>query len=208
MTQPIPRWEAHLLGLPPELRNSIWRYALTEPDGIWLPYVDRSWKYGARCFRSIKEPGLLAVSRQVRNETLEMFYYENTFKSRDGNDVEPWLKSIGKKAALISRLHAMPRGPFPFNVGQDWLTSYLCARTWRRHNIETWRRRERYLVGLITDWVLTHSDNRLKAEAIYVPMENGQEDGEEVMFVPALEMHEYALMQDFRRMKVWLEKLD
>lgn len=63
-----PAPPASLLGLPSELRNSIWRYVLLEADEIKLqPGSDAT------------QPGLLRVNRQIRSETCSIYARENAF---------------------------------------------------------------------------------------------------------------------------------
>jgi hypothetical protein len=61
----IPR--ASLLGLPGELRNRIWRFALLEDGDITIDVNHH------------QAPALLRTSRQCRQETAEIFYQENAF---------------------------------------------------------------------------------------------------------------------------------
>ena len=57
----------HILGLPAEVRNRIFRFALLEADQIELSAS------------SPIPPGLLSVSKQIREETLYLYYGENHF---------------------------------------------------------------------------------------------------------------------------------
>ena len=57
----------HLLGLPAEVRNRIYRFALIENDVLELSAT------------SPTPPGLLIVSKQIREETVAMYYTENRF---------------------------------------------------------------------------------------------------------------------------------
>lgn len=58
-----------LFDLPPEIRNTIYRYVLVKTRNI---AITKS--------RGIPEPALLLVSKLVRSETYELFYIENKFK--------------------------------------------------------------------------------------------------------------------------------
>lgn len=57
-----------LLELPGELRNRIYRYALVAQERIELLTSENK-----------KQPALLGVSRQVRRETIKIYYDENSF---------------------------------------------------------------------------------------------------------------------------------
>ena len=60
--------ESRLLSLPPEIRNLIYRYALVEGEiNIGHPHVLPTL------------PGALQVNKQVRSETLDIYYKENVF---------------------------------------------------------------------------------------------------------------------------------
>lgn len=56
-----------LLGLPPEMRNMIWRFAVIEGT-ITLDPVNGE---------APSPPTLLEVSRQIRAEAIEIYYHEN-----------------------------------------------------------------------------------------------------------------------------------
>ncbi|KAF7196146.1 hypothetical protein HII31_02547 [Pseudocercospora fuligena] len=58
----------HLLGLPAELRNYIYRLVMLEQD-----YIDIT-------PRSYARPALLDTCRQTRSEGLKIYYYENKFE--------------------------------------------------------------------------------------------------------------------------------
>jgi hypothetical protein len=60
-----------LLGLPGELRNRIYRYALVQHDRIIIDKND-----GNGCM----QPGILRVCRQLRQEITKIYYEENTFR--------------------------------------------------------------------------------------------------------------------------------
>lgn len=63
--------QSPLLKLPPELRNSIYRYALVEPSS---PYI----KIPAGALPP-PQPGLLQTCTQVRRDATEIYYKENWF---------------------------------------------------------------------------------------------------------------------------------
>lgn len=60
--------ESPLFKLPPELRNTIYRFAIVTEDDLQIT------KTGG-----IPEPALLSVSKTVRSETFGLFYHENRF---------------------------------------------------------------------------------------------------------------------------------
>lgn len=89
------------------MRNRIWRYTLVSADPVDVS--DR---------KTPEEPGLLAVSKQVRAEALEIYYAENVsfFKCMTGNNrgefskllvnrCTRWFQCIGRKrAGLIQKV--------------------------------------------------------------------------------------------------------
>ncbi|KAK5709067.1 hypothetical protein LTR17_020130 [Elasticomyces elasticus] len=64
--------ELHLLALPRELRDHIWRYVLVVPDTIRVVHKDQH----AIVFRF---PSLLATCRQTRIEVAPIYFGENSF---------------------------------------------------------------------------------------------------------------------------------
>ena len=62
--------ESSLLKLPKELRNLIWKYALTEDDNILI---------NQRCADKPVEPALARVCRQLRHETGNIYWEINCF---------------------------------------------------------------------------------------------------------------------------------
>ncbi|KAK5699275.1 hypothetical protein LTR17_023368 [Elasticomyces elasticus] len=76
-----------LLTLPPELRNAIYEYVL--PQGINIEVE-----------RGMNAPPLLQVCREVRNETVPMWYLGNTFhhtvKQCNGDLFERWVMYCNK----------------------------------------------------------------------------------------------------------------
>ncbi|KAK5171288.1 uncharacterized protein LTR77_004432 [Saxophila tyrrhenica] len=61
--------KSRLMGLPAELRNEIYRYALVRKNKYHI-------KHGKR---QPKEPGLLLANKQIREEAASIYYQENTF---------------------------------------------------------------------------------------------------------------------------------
>lgn len=83
-SQPPP--PCHLLSLPPELRNRIWRFTLVKPSAVEVFAVLRDgypveprhiYKYA---HVSHGYPYLLGVSRQIRDEGKAIYFEENTFR--------------------------------------------------------------------------------------------------------------------------------
>lgn len=91
-----------MLGLPAELRDQIYRYALISNEAISLDN---------RRGRAHIELSLLAVSHQFRSETVKMFYSENTFAAPDTAYAEKWLDSLGEdRMEVITSLRAFHPG--------------------------------------------------------------------------------------------------
>ena len=58
-------------GIPPEIRNRIYHYALVE-EGVFIS-------------RDLKPPGLLSTNRQVRSEAIKIWYLANDFEIHVNN---------------------------------------------------------------------------------------------------------------------------
>jgi len=94
--------------LPPEIRNRIWQYAVFEPEDVLIKqptYQRASWM----------QPGITRTCKQIRQETLHMFYACNTFVakmhpctgqgSRGHNKTIKWLRRTKQEYhALIAGL--------------------------------------------------------------------------------------------------------
>lgn len=65
--------EKHFLGLPGEIVNKIYNYALVEEGPISIPHT------------GIFPPGLLSVCRQIHKEASSVYYTENVFHARIEN---------------------------------------------------------------------------------------------------------------------------
>ena len=61
--------QSRLLSLPPEIRNTIYRYAL----------VQGKISVRAPAFATAEQPALLQVNRQIRTEAINIYYHENEF---------------------------------------------------------------------------------------------------------------------------------
>lgn len=83
--------------IPGELRNTIWHFALVEPDGIKIEH-------------DTKLPALLQTCRKIRRESYSIYFADNTFKIsvRERGPFKPstsWFKRVGHEATkLIPRL--------------------------------------------------------------------------------------------------------
>ncbi|KAF2173479.1 hypothetical protein M409DRAFT_15760 [Zasmidium cellare ATCC 36951] len=111
MTPPEPS----LLGIPGELRNIIYRYALLQDTMIKVSPATPS------------QPSLLWTTRQIRTEALPIFLAENTFKV-DAWDMEltipsnytaHWLSKIAYKNFFITM-----RGKKDWGNLKGWLGRY------------------------------------------------------------------------------------
>ncbi|KAF2842416.1 hypothetical protein M501DRAFT_998705 [Patellaria atrata CBS 101060] len=72
------------LGLPAELRNSIFRLSLVEPKDnmhrqLTLANLPKVGPAAKQSERKLVQPALAFVCRQIRIESLDLFYYENEF---------------------------------------------------------------------------------------------------------------------------------
>ncbi|KAK5719391.1 hypothetical protein LTR15_007914 [Elasticomyces elasticus] len=101
----------HLLTIPPELRTRIWELALNITDTPPVICPDSSkkgdtlkvsrYKFANRAM----QPSLTRTNRQVRAETLPMFYRRNTFEVGWGLG-RGWLDCIGENATHLRSLYA------------------------------------------------------------------------------------------------------
>lgn len=83
--------------LPGELRNRIWRFSLIEPDGVNI-------SGGARL------PPLLSICRQIRQESYEIYFVENTFYFSMGVDASQWFERIGAATSRLIRQAHLRQG--------------------------------------------------------------------------------------------------
>ena len=105
--------DSPLLSLPAELRNTIYRYALLEPDEI---EVER---------QQHMQPALLRICRQVRSEASPMFYNENKFKavSTDLSAIAPATHWTNTKVS-DSNLDIFAYGDMSWANLKSWLKRY------------------------------------------------------------------------------------
>lgn len=88
---------SRLLKLPAELRNQIYHFALVEDEPVRVsdPRLHRR-----------REPSLLSVCRQIRDESTEIYYGANNFAADDTYHCKSFLTAIGaQKAAMLRTVH-------------------------------------------------------------------------------------------------------
>ncbi|CAK4033889.1 Hypothetical predicted protein [Lecanosticta acicola] len=87
-TSPTANENCHLLELPPELRNNIYRLVLHQQARI--PITGHGYD----------RPTILITCRQIRKEALKIFYYENQFRASVANYnsdlVHKWTQHLQK----------------------------------------------------------------------------------------------------------------
>lgn len=105
-----------LLGIPPELRNHIYRYALVQDSGIQVSAQERL------------QPALLRTCRQTRKEASSIFYEENTFEVNTV-DMKPqlplqhWAETeVGAKNPKLITINIL--GVSKWCNLKDWLEQY------------------------------------------------------------------------------------
>lgn len=100
------------LDLSAELRNSIYELALLEDAFFNNPNAFTSRRY------KITEPALLRVCRQVRDESLHVFYGANTFWCNDTYITRRFLRALSpRKLAALRKVHCSVVSEF-VSVGQ------------------------------------------------------------------------------------------
>ncbi|EMC98996.1 hypothetical protein BAUCODRAFT_31267 [Baudoinia panamericana UAMH 10762] len=73
---PLSKTHCLLLGLPTELRDLIYEYALTSDKTVVTFRLDA---YQRESYNQATQPALTRVSRRVRRETLPIFYGRNSY---------------------------------------------------------------------------------------------------------------------------------
>ncbi|QIW96488.1 hypothetical protein AMS68_002006 [Peltaster fructicola] len=98
MTWIIPRLTSQrsmLLSLPAELRERIFEFALMSEKPLVTFHID---EYQQEDYQEARQPPLLTVSRQIRQEALPLFYASNDFifftEGRKADESCCWVKSI------------------------------------------------------------------------------------------------------------------
>lgn len=90
--------ESCLFKLPPELRNTIYRFAVVTDDEVCIT------KSGG-----ISEPSLLLICKTVRSEALDIFYQENSF-SCVVHDYDPASVMLAMRKIASLELRSTPGG--------------------------------------------------------------------------------------------------
>jgi hypothetical protein len=84
----------HLLALPPELREQIFSHAVTSPKQTVTFRLD---KYQLETYDQARQPLLTLVNKQIRRETLPLYYGNNDFvlhtEGLKSEDAARWLRS-------------------------------------------------------------------------------------------------------------------
>lgn len=123
-----------LLGLPAEIRNMIYKYAI----------VDK--KSPIKVTEHLKQPPLLSVNRLIRSETLNIWYRENKFETTirdcDATLLHAWIRNFdvvfpkGRKGLRTPGmwLHGRPHWP---NL-MSWCRLYLHSRIWYGDEVGNW----------------------------------------------------------------------
>lgn len=103
-----------LLALPAELRLEIYEYALQEQSavGVGGSYTLSSLApkvFGGDVTKQAKQPPLLGVSRQLRRETLALFYRLNTFVlavhyRRARAEIDRWIDLVSTQPDISTNL--------------------------------------------------------------------------------------------------------
>lgn len=103
MDSPAEEKKCHLLQLPGELRNRIYRYALVTDDDIDVTSTGPG------------EPALLLSSKDIRQESLLIYYRENHFNMRvpdwNGTALVPFMKQLRKIGEPVSESFQTPGSP-------------------------------------------------------------------------------------------------
>ena len=96
---------SRLLDLPPELRDMIFTFALTSSKPIVSFRLD---EYQKQSYQEVIQPPLTKVSRQIRRETLPIFFSCNSIilhtESTKSRDSQRWLQCIEHHIPLLHRI--------------------------------------------------------------------------------------------------------
>ena len=115
MAQPTNDNPCHLLKLPAELRNRIYRLALISDEPVHIYVKLRcetvgSSEYSTTAYTS--EPAFLATCKDIRKEALAVFYGGNIFRTPfPSTDIwQPWLLNIApEKRRLLNNVRVHDR---------------------------------------------------------------------------------------------------
>ncbi|KAK6394196.1 hypothetical protein LTR65_002042 [Meristemomyces frigidus] len=102
--------KCHLLSLAAELRNRIYELVLVNDKG--RIHADLDDYIYCSDNHAVLQPALTRVSREVRNDTLPIFYGQNTFQvsldlvevSEAKDSIRAWMTGIGDRARLFHRM--------------------------------------------------------------------------------------------------------
>ena len=94
-----------LLDLPAEIRDTIFEFALTSEKSVVAFCLD---EYQRDSYQEATQPALTRVNRQIRQESLPIFYSCNDIvlhtDNSKANDTQRWLACIGANLANLRRL--------------------------------------------------------------------------------------------------------
>ena len=108
------------LDLPAELRNRIYRLTLLETQKIVISDHHKA-----------KEPGLLSACRQIRQETLTLYYHENVFniliENHDSTTLQHWIS--GSKNRPMSNFYYLVEPCYNWTNLLGWVEATMSGRT-------------------------------------------------------------------------------
>ena len=116
--EPPPASKHTLLSLPPEMRNPIYRFALVESQDVMI----REEYNEDGLLPPPQEPALLFACRQIRDEALEIYWQENTFRVEVENLNAFFYKRWTRKS--VTRYHS--NHSFSLTGNTDW----WCLKDW------------------------------------------------------------------------------
>ena len=145
-----------LLELPPELRDKIFRYALVSNEPVKLQFSSGRWR-SRRC-RFTMIPGLINVSKQLRSETLRIFFEDNTF------EITPETLKQRSEAPLIL-LRTMHH-----NLGLELKTVTVCHEKLMRDQKMMFQLKARFTLSIDTSSGLTITKQNYSSTYIGRPL--------------------------------------
>lgn len=103
--RPTCKPRSRLLALPPELRDLIFAFALTSSKPLVAFRLD---SYQRQTYQESIQPPLTQVNKQIRRETLPLFYDCNSIilhtEESKINDASHWLFHLGPNLSLLTRI--------------------------------------------------------------------------------------------------------
>lgn len=100
--QVMHKKEPTFTDMPGEIRNLIYQHVLVTASPRRPDYSL------AKPLQALAEPGLIHASRQIRNETLAIYYGDNSFRfcpgGPDKSSLRGWVQRIGPKASLLRQV--------------------------------------------------------------------------------------------------------